>query len=129
MKLAKLTPMLWVKDLDASVRFYVDVLGFACVNHVENWAALQRDDIEIMLSLPNEHSTIDRILFSGSFYFRVEDVDEWWENLKGKTKVVYPIENFFYGMREFAIEDNNGYCLQFGQEIEDSAQIPASDQA
>jgi len=28
--------------------------------------------------------------------------------------VVYPIESFDYGMREFAIRDNNGYILQFG---------------
>jgi hypothetical protein len=26
----------------------------------------------------------------------------------------YTIENFEYGMREFAIYDNNGYMLQFG---------------
>jgi hypothetical protein len=28
-------------------------------------------------------------------------------------------------MREFAIRDNNGYILQFGQEITDPEQIPA----
>lgn len=31
--------------------------------------------------------------------------------------VVYPIETFAYGMREFAIRDNNGYILQFGREV------------
>jgi hypothetical protein len=31
--------------------------------------------------------------------------------------VCYGIEDFFYGMREFAIYDNNGYLLQFGQPI------------
>ena len=29
----------------------------------------------------------------------------------------YPIEDFHYGMREFAIFDNNGYLLQFGQPL------------
>ena len=47
-----------------------------------------------------------------------------WEQIKDKASVVYPIENFFYGIREFAIRDNNGYVLQFGQEISDPAQIP-----
>ena len=37
--------------------------------------------------------------------------------MKDKAEVVYPIEDFDYGMREFAIRDNNGYLLQFGQEI------------
>jgi len=36
--------------------------------------------------------------------------------LKDKVRVCYPLENFEYGMREFAIYDNNGYLLQFGQE-------------
>jgi hypothetical protein len=39
-------------------------------------------------------------------------------SFKENTKVCYPIENFEYGMREFAIYDNNGYLLQLGQEIQ-----------
>jgi hypothetical protein len=34
-----------------------------------------------------------------------------------KAGACYPIEDFEYGRREFAIFDNNGYLLQFGQEI------------
>jgi hypothetical protein len=35
--------------------------------------------------------------------------------------IFYPVEDFSYGLREFAIRDNNGYILQFGQEISKSA--------
>ena len=38
--------------------------------------------------------------------------------LKDKVRIVYPIENFSYGMREFAIRDSGGYILQFGKPIE-----------
>ncbi len=37
--------------------------------------------------------------------------------LKDKAAIVYPLEDFDYGMREFAIRDNNGYILQVGQEF------------
>jgi len=37
--------------------------------------------------------------------------------VKDKARVVCPIENLEHGMREFAILDNNGYCLQFGKEL------------
>ena len=37
--------------------------------------------------------------------------------MKDHTEIVYPLEDFDYGMREFAIRDSNGYCLQFGKEI------------
>lgn len=49
---------------------------------------------------------------------RLNDVDALWESLKNEVDVVYEIENFGYGMREFAIYDNNGYILQFGQPVE-----------
>lgn len=87
------------------------------MNRAEGWAVLRKNEIELMLSLPNAHEAFDKIQFTGSFYFKLEDVDALWAQLKDKTTVVYPIENFEYGMREFAIRDNNGYILQFGQEI------------
>jgi uncharacterized glyoxalase superfamily protein PhnB len=45
-------------------------------------------------------------------------VDALWAQLRDKADVVYPLESFEYGMREFAIRDINGYLLQFGQEIQ-----------
>ena len=56
-------------------------------------------------------------MFSGSFYFTLENVNELWEELKNKCTIAYPIENFEWETREFAIFDNNGYMLQFGQDI------------
>jgi uncharacterized glyoxalase superfamily protein PhnB len=118
MKLHNLTPVLWVADLEKAICFYRDLLGFDCLNRTEGWASLQKDDVEIMISLPNEHEPFDKLQFTGSFYFRCDDADAMWNRLKDKAVVVYPIENFDYGMREFAIRDNTGYILQFGQAIE-----------
>ena len=111
-------PILYVADMDESIRFYCDVLGFSCANRIDGWATLQPGPAEIMLSLPNEHVPFEVPAFTGSFYFQAENVDSLWEQLREKTTVVYPIENFEYGMREFAIRDINGYILQFGQEID-----------
>lgn len=44
-------------------------------------------------------------------------VNTLWEQLNNKTKICYEIENFEWEMREFAMYDNNGYILQFGQNI------------
>jgi uncharacterized glyoxalase superfamily protein PhnB len=110
-------PILYVADMDESIRFYCGVLGFRCAKRIEGWASLERGLAEIMLSLPNEHLPFDKRAFTGSFYFQAEDVDSMREQLREKTTIVYPLENFEYGMREFAIRDINGYILQFGQEI------------
>jgi uncharacterized glyoxalase superfamily protein PhnB len=117
MKLNQLVPVLWTNDLDQTIAFYEQILGFECVNRIEGWAALKKDSVELMVSLPNAHEAKDKIQFTGSFYFRPDSVEEFWQRLKDKATIVYPIEDFDYGMREFTVRDNNGYILQFGQEI------------
>lgn len=120
MKLQELTPMLRTKDLQESVEFYTRILGFECdeLNEEWGWASLHRDGVAVMLARPNEHEPFDRPAFTGSLYIRTDDVDGLWEQLKERAKVCYPVEDFDYGMREFAIYDNNGYLLQFGQELD-----------
>ncbi|MGU3377571.1 VOC family protein [Chryseobacterium sp. M5A1_1a] len=119
-KFTGLRPMLWTENLDKTIEFYTHILGFELLgrNNEWNWASLQKDDVYIMLALPNKHENPVEICFSGSFYFNVNKVDELWEDLKTKTKICYEIETFEWGMREFAIYDNNGYVLQFGEPMD-----------
>lgn len=116
--------MLTVSNMDDTILFYRNLLGFECVSRLESWAALRKDGVEVMISLPNDHEPFEKPALTGSLYFNTVDVDELWDQIKDKASVVYPLESFYYGMREFAIRDNNGYILQFGQEITDPAQIP-----
>lgn len=122
MKLMNLRPMLETENLRETIKFYTDMLGFICEGtypDTENlcWASLRKDDVSIMFTSRNEHSAIEKTTMTGSLYFNTEDVNQIWEELKDKAIIEYPVENFEYGMREFAIRDPNGYLLQFGQEI------------
>lgn len=89
MKLRSIVPMRWVTDVASGVRFYCEHLGFT-----------------------------ETSMFTGSLYFQCDEVGELWNSLEDKVTVVYPIEDFEYGMREFAICDNNGYLLQFGMKLD-----------
>jgi hypothetical protein len=55
-------------------------------------------EVELMVSLPNHHKPFDKLGFTGSLYFHPEDVDSLGERPKDKVPIVYPIENFSYGM-------------------------------
>ena len=96
MKLENLRPVLAVTNIEDTIRFYRDVLGFECVNQMDGWAALSKDGVEVMISLPNEHEPFDKPTLTGSIYFNTSDVDALWEQIKDKARIVYPIENFFY---------------------------------
>jgi uncharacterized glyoxalase superfamily protein PhnB len=119
MRLMYLRPLMYTEDMDGSIAFYTGVLGFTCHERNEDWgwASLSKDDVNIMFARPNEHTPYDKIGFTGSFYFTTDDVESLWRKLKDKAVVCYDIETFPWGMREFAVFDNNGYLLQFGQEI------------
>jgi uncharacterized glyoxalase superfamily protein PhnB len=119
MKLNSLTPIIYTADIQSTVDFYVKSLGFACLANVSEWgwARVKLDNAEIMISKPIDLCHFDKSTFTGSFYLNTDNVDEIWSKISTNVKVCYPIDNFDYGMREFAIYDNNGYLLQFGQDI------------
>ena len=112
--------MLWTKHLNLTVGFYTNILKFKCdeLNEELGWASLSRDNVQVMLAVPKQHPEFTSAQFTGSVYIHTDDVDKLWKELKDKVEVVYPIGNFEYGMREFAIFDNNKYMIQFGQEID-----------
>jgi uncharacterized glyoxalase superfamily protein PhnB len=56
-------------------------------------------------------------IMSSSLYIKTNEVTVLWENLKDQCEICYPIEDFEYGTGEFTIYDNNGYLLQFGQDL------------
>lgn len=119
MKPHKLTPMLWTENVESTIKFYTEKLKFICGEKNEdwNWASLFNEEVEIMIAKPNAHTPFKKPIFTGSLYFKVENVDKLWNDLKDQVKIAYQIENFEWEMREFAIYDNNGYLLQFGEDI------------
>lgn len=114
-----LIPTLEVENMDETILFYESNLDFKCINREDNaWAFLKKDDVELMLSSRFFTDKHPKPVFTGGLYIYVDDIDVIWQILKDRVDICYPIENFEYGMREFAIFDNNGYRLQFGQELE-----------
>lgn len=118
-KFKHMRPVLWTVKLQESISFYTQMLGFTLDEYNEDWrwASLSKDDTGLMLAQPNEHEKFDKIGFTGSFYFNVNDVDKLWAQMKDCTKICYEIGDFPWEMREFAVYDNNGYILQFGQNL------------
>jgi uncharacterized glyoxalase superfamily protein PhnB len=47
----------------------------------------------------------------------VNDVDAFHAQLTGRARIVMGLTDQFYGMREFAILDPDGYLITFAQRI------------
>jgi uncharacterized glyoxalase superfamily protein PhnB len=109
--------VLATENVARSVRFYVERLGFTCTLQLEGFARVRLGVADIMLALPNAHMPWKGPRFTGSIYLDVDNVDELWESLRTRARVVYPIETMEYGMREFGLLDDNGYQLSFAQYV------------
>ncbi len=125
MKLLAPIPALTTPSLQETVDFYVSVLDFTCttVDEQKQFASIGKDHVTMQLVHPqasfpyNNSGPFDEPVFTGSIYIHLEGIDELWEKVKDKAEVCFPVQNFDYGMREFGIYDNNGYLIEFGQEI------------
>ena len=117
----KLIPMMESDDMKDTIDFYTQTLGFQVHDIGENetgifWCSLFRDDAEIMFTDRNVHSKEKKATFNGVLYFYPDSVDTLWEELKDKVQVEWKPQDFGYGMYDFAIRDNNGFILAFGEE-------------
>ena len=121
MKLQALSPILWVKDLQETISFYKERLGFKSRSSFPNFATLIRDNAEIMVIVPTgepgDTGFFPQPHLTGSIYIFMEDVNGFWELVKDKVNVKTPIDDRQYLMRDFSILDNNGYEIVFGEDI------------
>lgn len=111
-----------VTDLESSIRWYVDRLGFNPPGDDATkfkFAILQRDGAAIMLKQadsapePNRHFTPGLDLFDA--YIWVRDIEAVKQELiaRDATLVEGPVEQI-YGCTEIALHDPDGYRIVFG---------------
>ena len=48
-------------------------------------------------------------------FIEVADIQQVYDSLKQRVKIVMPIEKKWYGVTEFAFEDPDGYLLTFAE--------------
>jgi uncharacterized glyoxalase superfamily protein PhnB len=128
----KLTPNLIVARVERSLAFYVDVLGFARGMTVPEqspfvFASVTGGGVEIFF---NDAATAIKEYpgFGGrplgataTMFIELDEsgekIDDVHDRIRPRVRVTMPLVTQFYGMREFAIEDPDGYVITFAQRI------------
>jgi len=122
----KLTPNLVVSNVERSVAFYRDVLGFQAGMTVPNqppfaFASVQSGPVEIFFNA-QEPAMAEYPAFSGrpiggtfTMFVEVQDSAAIHESLKSRVTIVMPLEKKWYGITEFAFADPDGYLITYAE--------------
>jgi catechol 2,3-dioxygenase-like lactoylglutathione lyase family enzyme len=126
----KLTPNLVVADVARSLAFYTNVLGFTRGMTVPEQApyvfgSVVSGSVEIFF---NERQTATKELpmlaahpigMSGTMYLEVEPgtIERLHEELKPAVMMVLPFVTQWYGVKEFAVADPDGYVITFAERV------------
>ena len=112
--------VLAVPDLQRSVRYFTEVLGFGPEwGDGTNWQVLSRGEVRLMLGHcpdaipPGE--TGDHSYFA---YLHVDDVDALRAEIAGRGAIIrQPPADKPWGMREMAVATPDGHRMMIGQSI------------
>src|ERR1700744_215600 len=128
MTVKRITPVLFVKEIEPVLPFWVDALGFEKTIEVPHdgvklgFVALQKAGTEVMYqtysSLGEAMPAIAEAAKKGPtfLYIQVDHLDAVLAALK-KQKMTMPERTAFYGMREVGFQDPAGHYLTFAQRV------------
>jgi len=106
-------PVLHVLDVQATVSYYRDVLGFTSDFGDDDYAVVWRDNSAIHFVKGQQNPT-------GVHLFQwVRDVDDYFKEIseRGAKVTADPVDRP-YGVRDFNIQDPSGVTIIFGQDID-----------
>lgn len=124
-----LSPTLMVKDIEKSVKFYTQTLGFEEVGSLPGpdgklvYASVRWKDVNIMFGsaawLP---ANLRPYLGTGVDFYIIgtaeDDLDQYYQILRQQgVKIDKEIQDQFWGDRTFSIKDPDGYQLTFAKTI------------
>jgi uncharacterized glyoxalase superfamily protein PhnB len=129
MKFQKLTPNLVVRDVAASMEFYRSVLGFQTAITVPDQApyvfgSVTNGAVEIFFNdqkaVAEDYPALGAKPIGGSLtlFIEVEGIEEVLAAVKkSRAKITMPLKQQFYGMREFAFEDLEGWEITIAERV------------
>ena len=108
----RITPILRVANLEASLAYYTEVLGFTRDWGDDLFASVSRDDAHLMLSEGDQGH-------AGTWvWMAVSDADALLAELEPRGAIVrHPPTNYPWGSRELHVSDPDGHVLRFASDL------------
>jgi len=118
-KAKRISPMLAAANLEETLAFYQDVLGFTPVIKSPEYSILERDGQTIHFQKAASEEVMNCVRGHAEIYIEVSGIHTLWEHVK-VFKDRYRIRDLFvrdYGMIEFHVADPNDCLVFVGQPV------------
>ena len=115
----RISPMLAVADMEATLEFYSRILGFSVSMRSPGYSIVERDGATIHFMKVASEEVMQAVRGHADIYIEVADIAPLWAHVS-QFKHAYRIRDLFdrdYGMREFHISDPNDCLVFVGQRI------------
>lgn len=112
-------PLLIVSDLERSLEFYRDRLGFTLVGTAKSnqkvyWCRLERDSVVVMLEQSEHHDGSAEASDRGvNLYFICDDAQKMYTEFTARGLQLDPPSVAHYGMNQLFVPEPDGYPLCF----------------
>jgi uncharacterized glyoxalase superfamily protein PhnB len=117
MKTLSTTAVMHVSDLKSAVTYYTGILDFKLDFEFGEYIGLIYDDTCIHLSAPN-HPGIKKTPGNALFCIDCDEVNTYYDLISKKgAQIITPLADRAYGVRDFAVNDQDGNTLVFGMAI------------
>lgn len=113
-----------VKDVEAAASFYCEKLGFTRDFVVDGHGSVTRHRVGVQFTrAPEGFRAAD---YPGWTYIFTDGIDALYAEYQSRgVRILRELESHAHGMREFEIEDQDGFKLRFGQYLSDNAESVA----
>lgn len=110
--------VLAVHDLRISSEFFV-LLGFSVVSEPPGWVFMEKDNCMVMLGECADALPASKLGDHNYFgYLRVDEAKGYYDELRTKgIRIISPIADKEWGMREFGLESPEGHRIMVGEWI------------
>jgi predicted enzyme related to lactoylglutathione lyase len=115
-KMQSIAPILHIADLGRSIDFWKRVMAFDVGwiggGEPPNIASICRDQIYLMVRVEKQPQPCD-------IYIEVDGIDAYFQRVTDAgAKVVHPLADRNYGMRDGRVEDPDGNQISLGEALE-----------
>lgn len=98
-------------DVETTKLFYEEILEFRVSDSANDTCTVELEGGSIIFTSEELWSGYPKC--TGTIYFFIDDVASYYEKVKEKAIIRWPLEEMSYGILEFGVKDYDEYTLAF----------------